>query len=142
KKDEDIPNNRGINYTLLVDGRTAQTVTYDADPNAATITTTYTYAKWDSYQQDSITVSGIANGVKGWKNGVSTFTFDTNGHVKQLFDHQEDRYIKYVQNQNGQTLKRLEYDANNPLKAQVIRQFYYFDGKAIGDQGTDKVASR
>lgn len=149
KSDIDAYNTtRHTEYILTSDGRTSTVTSYD--PAATTVTYTYEYlALWDSYQQSKITVSGIAAGVERdrWRNGVSDFIYDVNGHVQKVYDHEVQRTINYINNQNGQTLKRFEYTGNvlnniGAAKPAVIRDFYYFNGYAIGDQGTDKVASR
>lgn len=144
-QDHDIINDRGTTFTLLADGRTHQTATYDnVTANAAVVQTTYAYEAWDSYQQKTITVVGIApaHTIAGvWQNGTSTFSYDVNGHVEEVYDHHEQRRLHYASNHHGQTLKRYEYDADDN-QADVVRSFYYFNGKPIGDQGTDDVPSR
>jgi LysM repeat protein len=66
-----------------------------------------------------------------------------NGHIAQLFDAQASRTIEYVNNQNGQVLKRYQIDREaTGDKPAVIRSFYYVNGRGIGDNGNDRAEAR
>jgi len=96
--------------------------------NTATATLTYVYNKWDSYKQKTVTIAGAAEKVYGWQNGTSTYSYDPNGHVAKVFDSQAVRTFNYVNNQDGQIMRRFE-GGGSPS----IRNFYILNGVTIGD---------
>jgi YD repeat-containing protein len=114
------------------------------DANYANITHNYAYEGWDSYKQSTITVTGDARGVKRWDTGTSTFSYDSNGHTTQVYDHVDERTQDYISNHTGQILKRYQIDQaeDGTLEDPVIRRFYYLNGVGIGDVGTDEIDSR
>ena len=113
--------------------------------NTAVVTLSYVYEKWDSYKESVVTISATAGDLRGWQPGSSTYQYDANGHIKKLYDAQAKRTLEYVNNQNGQVLKRYETVNNNPvgLPPQTeLRKFYYMNGVGIGDVGKDNAPSR
>jgi YD repeat-containing protein len=114
-------------------------------PNTASVTLSYQYEKWDTYKESVVTISATAPEVQGWRPGSSTYQYDSNGHIKQLFDSQATRTITYVNNEKGQVLKRHEVRPPDVGQTQIpltIRYFYYLNGHGIGDTGTDQALSR
>lgn len=112
--------------------------------NSAVVALNYNYERWDAYKESAVTISATAAGVDDWRPGTSTYRYDANGHIVQLYDSQADRTLNYVNNHNGQALKR--YQIDHELFASdrppVIRRFYFLNGVAIGDVGNDNVLSR
>lgn len=111
--------------------------------NTPTVNLQYAYEKWDSYKESVVTVTATAPNVRGWRPGTSTYRYDSNGHIRHLYDSQAVRSIDYVNNHHGQVLKRYEIDheLGSDLPP-VVRNFYYLNGIGIGDVGNDNVASR
>jgi YD repeat-containing protein len=111
---------------------------------SATVTLNYAYEKWDDYKNSTVTITGIASEVRGWRPGESRYKYDSNGHIKEVYDSQAFRTIQYVNNHNGQVLKRSQIDRelSGSDKPPVIRQFYVLNDVSIGDVGTDNVPSR
>lgn len=137
-------------YTYDGDGILTSTfaTTINRDGNvvdsADRVTTTYLYEKWSSYKQSSVNVVVGDRNMRNWRSGTSTYSYDSNGHTKTLHDAQAARTIEYVNNQSGQVLKRYQIDreANGSDAPAVIRNFYYLNGRGIGDTGNDLVESR
>ncbi|MCP4471197.1 MAG: RHS repeat protein, partial [Gammaproteobacteria bacterium] len=135
-------------YNYLADGTLSQSYTRSLDGNGNTDTDssrvwqTYSYAKWDSYKSEGVNTDGHLKG-HTWKPGQSSYKYDANGHVREFYDHVEDRTIRYVNNHLGQVMKRYQVDIEEDIQQDpVIRRFFYLNGIGIGDQGTDEVPSR
>lgn len=113
-------------------------------PGSASVTLSYEYDKWDAYKESRVTIDATAENVRGWRDGTSTYSYDSNGHIEHLYDSQARRSIDYVNNFNGQVLKRYQIDhqPNGSDRPPEIRRFYYLNGRGIGDVGTDGVESR
>jgi YD repeat-containing protein len=137
-------------YTYDGDGILTSTfaTTINRDGNvvdsADRVTTTYLYEKWNSYKQSSVNVVVGDRNMRNWRTGTSTYSYDSNGHTKSLYDAQAARTIEYVNNQSGQVLKRYQIDRepNGSDAPAVVRNFYYLNGRGIGDTGNDRVESR
>ncbi|MBI3899425.1 MAG: LysM peptidoglycan-binding domain-containing protein [Gammaproteobacteria bacterium] len=138
-------------FSYLADGTLANSYTRtleDGIPNTRkypNIWQYYAYAKWDGYKQSSVTIKGDAKDVASWKPGTTTYKYDANGHLRELYDHVQDRTIRYVNNHLGQVMKRYQSEVEIQVahpKEPIIRRFFYLNGIAIGDVGTDKVPSR
>jgi YD repeat-containing protein len=144
----DNNNRERSDYNYEGDGILTSTVasTIDQSGNtitsAGSVTTHYAYEKWDTYKES--TVTSIVQGPRDWRMGSSLYTYDANGHIAKLFDVQASRTLEYVNNQNGQVLKRSQIDreGDGSDKPAEIRNFYYLNGRGIGDTGTDRVESR
>ncbi|WP_444908343.1 hypothetical protein ACJJIR_10590 [Microbulbifer sp. SSSA008] len=138
--------------TFLGDGQTVDTTitsAYPEDGAAPTVTTLYnTYEKWDSYKTKSVVISADNKDLhpkqrKSWENGEAFYTYDSNGHIRRVYDVEGERAIAYVTDKEGRTLVREEIndDGQNDL-GREMRHFYYFNGHAVGDVGNDQVPSR
>jgi len=135
-------------YTYQGDGILTSTLaeTIDANgnviANAGNATTAYAYEKWDSYKEKTVTV--MVTGPRDWRTGTSTYKYDSNGHINELSDAQANRTIKYDNNQNGQVLRRYQIDreANGSDKPAQVRNFYYLNGRGVGDTGSDRAENR
>lgn len=141
------------NLTTVEEDRTdsnrVEKTTYDyvgsilAKTTTGDASLTYTYEKWDTYKESVVRVmSGTS--MRNWRSGDSTYQYDSNGHITKLFDSQANRTITYINNHKGQVLKRYQIDRepSGSDKPPVARNFYYLDGRGIGDTGIDKVKSR
>ncbi|HEY4082292.1 MAG TPA: LysM peptidoglycan-binding domain-containing protein [Burkholderiaceae bacterium] len=93
-------------------------------------TTSYVYEYWDSAKQKSITTT--QTGLPG--SGVTTLAYDVNGHVSAATDSVAGRTFKYFSNAEGLVLQRQESEGLNKT---YVHNYYYADGKRIGDVTTD-----
>lgn len=98
-------------------------------------TTQYSYEWWDGAKQSQIRVQ--ANGNWYRINGWSDFGYDVNGHLKVMTDKADSlnqREVSFLNNSQGMILQRNELinDAMNRY-----HNFYYVDGKRIGDIGNE-----
>ncbi|MEX2964757.1 hypothetical protein, partial [Microbulbifer sp. TYP-18] len=138
--------------TFLGDGETVSTsVThaYPEDGGAATVTTLYnSYEKWDTYKTKSVVISADNKDLhpkqrQSWENGEAFYTYDSNGHIRRVYDVEGQRAIAYVTDKEGRTLVREEInDSGQSSYGREMRHFYYFNGHAVGDVGNDRVPSR
>lgn len=111
--------------------------------NSQTVSLQYSYEKWDSYKESSVTVTATAPKVRGWAPGTSTYRYNSNGHIVHLHDAQAARTIDYVNNHHGQVLRRYEIDHElGSDRPSIVRNFYYLSGIGVGDVGNDSVPSR
>ncbi|WP_299589482.1 YwqJ-related putative deaminase, partial [uncultured Microbulbifer sp.] len=138
--------------TFLGDGQTVDTTitnAYPEDGGAATVTTLHnTYEKWDSYKTKSVVISADNKDLHpkqrdSWENGEAFYTYDSNGHIRRVYDVEGERAIAYVTDKDGRTLVREEVnDDGENFLGREMRHFYYFNGHAVGDVGNDQVPSR
>ncbi|MBB3063672.1 DUF3990 domain-containing protein, partial [Microbulbifer rhizosphaerae] len=138
--------------TFLGDGQTVNTTVtsaYPEDGGAATVTTLYnSYEKWDTYKTKSVVISADNKDLAweqraNWENGEAYYTYDSNGHIRRVYDVEGERAIAYVTDKEGRTLVREEInDSGQSALGREMRHFYYFNGHAVGDVGNDKVPSR
>ncbi|BBM03720.1 hypothetical protein GL2_37940 [Microbulbifer sp. GL-2] len=138
--------------TFLGDGQTVDTnitSAYPEDGAAPTVTTLYnSYEKWDSYKTKSVVISADNKDLHpkqrdSWENGEAFYTYDSNGHIRRVYDVEGQRAIAYVTDKEGRTLVREEInDDGQNSYGREMRHFYYFNGHAVGDVGNDQVPSR
>ncbi len=97
--------------------------------SGSTITDDYTYAHWDSAKQLSInkTIDGRVGG--------STFSYNANGHLTQVYDRDAKRRLTYFNNAQGLVLARRECIEGKA--AQYDTSFYYANGRRVGDVTND-----
>ncbi|MFA0812390.1 hypothetical protein [Microbulbifer epialgicus] len=138
--------------TFLGDGQTVNTTVtnaYTEDSTDPTVTTLYnSYEKWDTYKTKSVVISADKKDLLweqriNWESGEAYYTYDSNGHIRRVYDVEGKRAIAYVTDKEGRTLVREEIndDGQNNL-GREMRHFYYFNGHAVGDVGNDQVPSR
>lgn len=151
-REEDRTNNdrrERTTYTLVGNG--ILTGTFGNTVNASgqqvsdsqTVSLQYSYEKWDSYKESSVTVTATAPRVRGWAPGTSTYRYNSNGHIVHLHDAQAARTIDYVNNHHGQVLRRYEIDHElGTDRPSIVRNFYYLSGIGVGDVGNDSDPSR
>ncbi|BBM03410.1 RHS repeat domain-containing protein [Microbulbifer sp. GL-2] len=139
--------------TFLGDGQTVDTTVtsaYSEDDGAApTVTTLHnSYEKWDTYKTKSVWIKAENKDLhpkqrKSWENGEAFYTYDSNGHIRRVYDVEGQRAIAYVTDKEGRTLVREEInDDGQNSYGREMRHFYYFNGHAVGDVGNDQVPSR
>ncbi len=130
----------------VLDSTVADTIDTNGNQMSGTalVTLSYAYEKWDSYKQSTVSITATAEHADGWQPGTSTYQYDSDGHIKQVFDSQANRTLSYINNHLGQILKRYQIDreAGGSDKPPVIRRFYFLNGIGIGEVGTDKIPSR
>jgi YD repeat-containing protein len=126
------PTDSTSSFFLLADGTVdhVDTVTVASGANNAYSFTSYRYEWWDSAKQSRITeqTSGA------WKPGVSHYTYDANGHIKQAIDELGHQSFEYITNAQGQVMQRFQY--RDGVQANWHR-FYYAEGRSVGDVGND-----
>ncbi|WP_444908173.1 hypothetical protein ACJJIR_09665 [Microbulbifer sp. SSSA008] len=139
--------------TFLGDGQTVDTTVTSAYPEddgaAPTVTTLHnSYEKWDSYKTKSVWIKAENKDLHpkqrdSWENGEAFYTYDSNGHIRRVYDVEGQRAIAYVTDKEGRTLVREEInDDGQSSYGREMRHFYYFNGHAVGDVGNDQVPSR
>jgi len=105
---------------------------------------TYNYVWWDEAKQSSIRInaSDPSNPNSGsWAPGVSSISYDVNGHTAQLIDNTAAGGATttiYRNDAYGQVLVREKWQ-NGAIGPRQL--YYYFDGKRIGDVGNDDQAA-
>ena len=113
--------------------------------NSVTTNTNYFYSWWDEAKQDTIKInaSDPTNRNSGsWKQGVSVFAYDVNGHITKLTDYgsdgavgtTDDRVVTYENDAYGQVLVS-ETKVGSALGPRQL--YYYFNGHRIGDVGNN-----
>lgn len=151
--ERDSLNGSTTTYTRLLDGTVSQVnVTPDDKDKGSSITTTYTYERWDGLKQSKVTALGSNPLAPGWKPASSLYNYDVNGNLKAVFDDgggeaAKQRAFSYETDQQGQVLRRNELggviiDANNKITGAVsgrIHNFYYLNGHRIGNVGNDGI---
>ncbi|MDK2124358.1 polymorphic toxin-type HINT domain-containing protein [Parachitinimonas caeni] len=125
-------------YDYLADGtldKTTQTGKTDGKSNDTTTTTRYSYQWFDAAKQSEIKVSARNTNLPDtWAPGFSRFEYDVNGHTKAVYDEEGKRALRYFNNSQGIILRRDELDKDTIHR---YRQYYYLDGKRIGDVSND-----
>jgi len=130
--------NKGLDYTSYdAVGNLLETVSFDDyNANPVITNTNYSYEYWDQVKQSEITTT--VSSVSNWKPGFSDMQYDVNGHLKLAIDHQYDngggRSLGYINDHNGQVLRRFEIQSGQTLKTNY---FYYLDGKGVGEIKAD-----
>ncbi|WP_444896391.1 hypothetical protein [Microbulbifer sp. SSSA005] len=138
--------------TFLGDGATVDTSitrAYPEDGAAPTVTTLHnSYEKWDTYKTKSVVINADNADLTPeqraqWESGEAYYTYDSNGHIRRVYDVEGERAMAYVTDKEGRTLVREEIrdSGENPF-GREMRHFYYFNGHAVGDVGNDRVPSR
>ena len=118
------------------------------NPNLANtiINSYYNYDWWDSGKELDITAQPFNPQVHNWLSGFSHFEYDVNGNLKQVDDVMAGRAIRFVTDAEGLILVRDEISGGSANAQGVVtnagtidkhHEFYYFDGKRIGDVGND-----
>jgi len=114
------------------------------NPNLANtiINSYYNYDWWDSGKELDITAQPFNPQVHNWLSGFSHFEYDVNGNLKQVDDVMAGRAIRFVTDAEGLILVRDEISGGSANAQGVVtnagtidkhHEFYYFDGKRIGD---------
>jgi hypothetical protein len=131
------------NYTGADQGVVTHSFQYDPSKAAGTgVHTDTSYVWWDEAKQSQITLRGTdpanPNAVY-WKPGLSDFTYDVNGHVKQVHSFNEGtmsntlqnaKTLTYTSDQYGQVLRR---DMMIGATLGLTQRYYYLNGQLIGD---------
>ena len=114
-----------------------------------TVVTNYTaYEYWDEAKQRSLTVKGETayKPDTAWRPGVSSLTYDFNGHLKSATDAGADGKMgtadldkdnvtfSYISNAQGLVLRREQYTGN---KVGMMHRYLYLNGAMVGDVGND-----
>jgi|GEM_PF-3145620 len=104
-------------------------------------TMTYEYEWWDAAKQKKITIQAQNSSAPGWRPGWTSFEYDKNGHLAGLADLQHQdvnqrRRMDYVTNSEGLILQRHEFVGGNQSFLRY-RDFFYVDGKRVGDISND-----
>jgi YD repeat-containing protein len=121
----------GADMGVIVHSHSLQT------PGNATTDTYYQYAWWDEAKQSKITINATdpSNPNTGqWAPGLSSLSYDVNGHITQLVDTAGNRTVNYRNDAYGQVLVREEWDQGTLGPRQL---YYYFNGHRIGDVGNN-----
>ena len=113
-QDNDALTSKGYNNVYDAVGNIQSSTTYG--PGETSVTTSYTYALWDSYKQSEIKNQAT------WAPGLSRYTYDVNGHVIQVTDVAGDRRLDYTSTQSGMILRREEYE----FGGRVGQQYFYY----------------
>lgn len=131
------------NYTGADQGVVTHSFQYDPSKAAGTgVHTDTSFVWWDEAKQSQITLRGTdpanPNAVY-WKPGLSDFTYDVNGHIKQVHSFNEGtmsnslqnaKTLKYTSDQYGQVLRR---DMMIGATLGLTQRYYYLNGQLIGD---------
>ncbi|WP_431256770.1 LysM peptidoglycan-binding domain-containing protein [Roseateles chitinivorans] len=96
-----------------------------------TVTTTYEYQYWDAAKQTKIT--STQQGISG--SGVTTFTYNSNGHLREKFDLVANVRRRFMTTAQGVVILREEYRAGATVP--LAHRFLYADGHLVGDVGND-----
>ncbi|WP_444925668.1 hypothetical protein ACJJI4_15005 [Microbulbifer sp. TRSA002] len=138
--------------TFLGDGATVDTSITRAYPEggaAPTVTTLHnSYEKWDTYKTKSVVINADNADLTPeqraqWESGEAYYTYDSNGHIRRVYDVANESARAYVTDKEGRTLVREEIrDSGETTLGREMRHFYYFNGHAVGDVGNDRVPSR
>jgi YD repeat-containing protein len=105
---------------------------------SGTTQTTYDYHWWGSAKTATVTASGQTT-------GSSVYSYDAEGYLYKLEDTGANRKIFYQTNMFGQVLARKEWNMSGQTGNYLSgagREFFYLNGNAIGDIGTDALANR
>ncbi|MFT3857802.1 MAG: hypothetical protein QM742_10010 [Aquabacterium sp.] len=110
------------------------TVTEGWDPYLKKLKTSqldYSYEWWDAAQQSSI-LNKVNEGAANWAPGISSLTYNVNGHVLQAIDKNINRILTYSSNGQGLILNRSEKVGTALPK---IQSYFYFNGHRVGQLG-------
>jgi YD repeat-containing protein len=129
-KTENGPSGNSIYY---YDNAGTLTRVETAQTGGTTLTTTYSYAYWDSAKQTEIKVQASNANAPGWAPGFSKFTYDVNGHLTAVSDVAADRHLSYRLDADGRILQRNELIGTESSRTQ---SYYYLNGIGIGDAGS------
>lgn len=114
----------------------------DSAPTSITTTQTNYYYKWWSEAKQLEIRVGASNpsnpNNNNWAEGLAKFSYDVNGHIKQLEDVRANRLVTYQNDAYGQVLVREEW-VNSVLGPRQL--YYYFNGNRIGDVGNNGPAA-
>lgn len=133
------------NYTGADQGVVTHSYQYDSSKAAGTgVHTDTSFVWWDEAKQSQITLRGTdpsnPNAVY-WKPGLSDFTYDVNGHLKQVNAYNDGtlantrqnlKTLKYTSDQYGQVLRR-DTLTGTTQRLGLAQRYYYLNGQLIGD---------
>ena len=113
----------------------------------ATVTNSWTrYTYWDDAKQLYLTINAsnalLAQNNAYWKQGISSYTYDVNGHMLGAVDagvdgvigNGDDVSFQYVDNAQGLTLRR---DQMKGASLDKQHRYLYVGGQSVGDIGND-----
>jgi YD repeat-containing protein len=133
--------NVDIKNFYLADG-TLDRVDTRSSANSGTLIQTYHgYAWWDSAKITKLQANAINESAPNWKPGVSNISYDVNGNISYAVDTVGKRSFTYKTNAQGIITSRLDKESISTQATYVEKNqqtFYYFNGRRIGEVGTDK----
>jgi YD repeat-containing protein len=121
-------------YTYDENRLMTKTVSTSNEANSTEITSHYTYRWYDDAKQIAVTATPYNELAPNWAGGESKFTYNVNGHLVKAEDVVGNRVIDYLIDGQGLILNRTQTVNGNP---NIVRNFYFLDGKVIGDTGNN-----
>src|SRR5690606_25242104 len=108
--------------------------------------TGYQYWGAGNYKQTEVTIAGATAYWPDyrWQPGTAVYHYDVNGHLRQVEDEQGGRVVDFVNNAQGQILRREEsrYDSSFTISSYGTLQYtekanlFYLNGIVIGEVNT------
>jgi YD repeat-containing protein len=127
-------------------GDLAQVTNVGTGTNPTTTNTYYGYEYWDEAKQVGTSLTGYNPILKQnnslWKPGSTVYSYDVNGHLTQavstgsdgILGTADDTTFRYATDAQGLILRRDQISNSN---INMVHNYYYLDGKRVGDVGND-----
>ncbi|WP_172200541.1 DUF6531 domain-containing protein [Niveibacterium sp. COAC-50] len=108
-----------------------------------TTNTATRYSWWDSAQQAELRVKADSGEYKEWAPGQSKFEYNVNGHLTRVNDVAGKRAQIYINNAQGQILRRDELrDIGADQHLERWHKYFYLDGAVLGEVSNDGLSRR